>query len=248
MTDTINEDQTLIGSVNQEHQMLIQNLMQPGSDILQHISPERMHLLHAAVGISGEVGELEKAVWSIRAAGVYYDGHPAWFDPYLGHFGVDVKNLCEESGDILFYSGAYRQGLLVLTADTSDLPVCVLPPLDCVHAAFDHVVLLDQMYGRKVRKKEQLCNLISTMGATAGELLDVTKKCAIYNAPLAAEKALSALNNLEYTLRHMLCLLGFTEEQVRSGNITKLCKRYPAGYSNQAAMIRADKEGSANEQ
>jgi len=58
----------------------------PGSAIIADLTPEKAHLLHMAVGITGEAGELADA---IKKHVIY--GKP-----------LDVDNVVEEVGDALF--------------------------------------------------------------------------------------------------------------------------------------------------
>jgi NTP pyrophosphatase (non-canonical NTP hydrolase) len=77
-----------------------------------------------------------------------------------------------------------------------------------------------------------------------GELLDAVKKCWIYNKPLSPE----VIENLKeeagdalFYIQHLCNILGCTMQDLINGNIEKLCKRYPQGYSDKAALARADK-------
>jgi NTP pyrophosphatase (non-canonical NTP hydrolase) len=77
-----------------------------------------------------------------------------------------------------------------------------------------------------------------------GELLDAVKKCWIYNKPLSPE----VIENLKeeagdalFYIQHLCNILGCSMQDLINGNIDKLCKRYPQGYSDAAALARADK-------
>lgn len=240
-------------NVGAQHLALIRRLMQSGESILQHMTSSRMNLLHAAVGISGEVGELEKSVYAVRANTAFGDGYPSWFSPPYGleaALGFDMANKEEELGDILFYVGAYRDGLLVVQTDT---PTLAMPALDAAvdYADPAYAKMLEVSYNNwraeQRPKKMQVCNLISALSVVAAELLDVTKKYAVYNAPCPVERAWVLLNNLEHTLLYLIVTLGFSEAKIREANMAKLNKRYPKGYSNKAAAERADKREVGDE-
>ena len=62
-------------------------LAKDGAVIKQEITPEQANLLHMAVGVSGEAGELLDAVKK----------HVIYQKP------LDVENVKEELGDLLFY-------------------------------------------------------------------------------------------------------------------------------------------------
>lgn len=76
-----------------EHSILVSQLARPGQDILNELTPHKVAVLHAAIGIAGEAGELLDA---IKKAYLY--GQP-----------VNMQNVIEELGDIEFYLEAFRQ-------------------------------------------------------------------------------------------------------------------------------------------
>ena len=68
-------------------------LIKPGKDII--ITPESANLLHMAVGISGEAGELLDAIKK----------HVVYNKP------LDLENAIEELGDLEFYMEGLRQAI-----------------------------------------------------------------------------------------------------------------------------------------
>lgn len=74
---------------------MVAALAKPGAAIQASLTPERCHLLHMVLGISGEAGELLDAV---KKATIY--GKP-----------LDRENVVEELGDLEFYMESLRQGL-----------------------------------------------------------------------------------------------------------------------------------------
>lgn len=77
-----------------------------------------------------------------------------------------------------------------------------------------------------------------------GELLDAVKKMWIYNKPLSPEVVENIKEECGDALFYiqLICnVLGCTLQDLINGNIEKLCKRYPFGYSDAAAIARADK-------
>lgn len=77
------------------HPELVQALAKPGADIVATLTPNDAHLLHMAVGIAGEGGELLDAV---KKAAIYRKS-------------IDRENVIEELGDLEFYMEGLRQGL-----------------------------------------------------------------------------------------------------------------------------------------
>lgn len=75
--------------LNIEHSSMVTALAKSGEDIMNDLLPMKAHILHMAIGISGEVAELQEA---------------------LDSFPIDVGNVVEELGDAEFYLEGARQG------------------------------------------------------------------------------------------------------------------------------------------
>jgi NTP pyrophosphatase (non-canonical NTP hydrolase) len=69
------------------YQQFVNSIVKPGAEIVRQLTPQQAHLLHMAVGVSGEAGELLDAV---KKHCVYQKQ-------------IDLDNIKEEAGDILFY-------------------------------------------------------------------------------------------------------------------------------------------------
>lgn len=76
----------------------------------------------------------------------------------------------------------------------------------------------------------------------AGELLDAVKKCWAYDQDLDIENVLEECGDLLFYITAMLDTLGYDLEDAEKHNYDKLNKRYPNGFTNQAAKDRADKQ------
>ena len=90
----------------------VRKLSKPGSQILAELNPEDCHRLHMAVGISGEAGELLDAV---KKATIYRKP-------------LDIANIVEECGDLLFYISGILDSIGVdiesaIAANTSKLSI-----------------------------------------------------------------------------------------------------------------------------
>ena len=92
------------------HSELVANLAKSGEEIVATITPEQAHLLHMAVGISGEAGELLDAV---KKAVIYQKE-------------IDLENVIEELGDVEFYMEGLRQGLEISRDETVRLNISKL--------------------------------------------------------------------------------------------------------------------------
>lgn len=69
------------------YQQFVNSIIKPGDEIIRQLTPQQAHLLHMAVGVSGEAGELLDA---IKKHCVYQKA-------------MNMENVMEEAGDILFY-------------------------------------------------------------------------------------------------------------------------------------------------
>lgn len=79
----------------------------------------------------------------------------------------------------------------------------------------------------------------------AGELLDAFKKWVFYGKPLDVTNVVEELGDIEFYLEGIRQNLGITREQTLEANVNKLLAgknaRYADGYSDAAAIARADK-------
>lgn len=73
--------------MNPEYVAFVKSRCKPGKEIKGDLTASGAHLLHMAVGVSGEAGELLDA---IKKHAIYRKG-------------VDLENIAEELGDLLFY-------------------------------------------------------------------------------------------------------------------------------------------------
>lgn len=74
------------------YEEMVAALAKPGEDILATLTPTQAHLLHMAVGIAGEAGELLDAIKK----------HVVYNKP------LDMENVIEENGDLEFYLEGLR--------------------------------------------------------------------------------------------------------------------------------------------
>jgi len=81
--------------VQRSHSRLVSDLAKNGQHIITDLNPTKAHLLHMAVGLAGEVGEVIDA---LKRHSIY--GKP-----------LDRTNVIEELGDIEFYLEGIRAAL-----------------------------------------------------------------------------------------------------------------------------------------
>lgn len=75
----------------------------------------------------------------------------------------------------------------------------------------------------------------------SGEILDYAKKTWVYGKPLELGIIHEAVHLLDVYLDLYTDLLGTTRPWVRAMNVIKLKQRFPDGYTDAAALARADK-------
>jgi NTP pyrophosphatase (non-canonical NTP hydrolase) len=79
------------------------------------------------------------------------------------------------------------------------------------------------------------------LAGESAEVLDHMKKMWVYDKHIDREKVLEEMGDVLHYFT-MLCIkMDVSFADVIAGNITKLQKRYPDGFSKTAAIARADK-------
>lgn len=78
-----------------EYGAMVTALAKPGEDILSGLTPRKAHILHMAIGVAGEAGELLDAIKKYCIYGKR----------------LDLDNVTEELGDLEFYMEGLRQGI-----------------------------------------------------------------------------------------------------------------------------------------
>ena len=89
---------------------MVSVLAKDGKIIAEELTGEDAHLLHMAIGVSGEAGELLDAV---KKATIYRKP-------------LDRTNVIEELGDLEFYMEGLRQGLGISRAETFEANIAKL--------------------------------------------------------------------------------------------------------------------------
>lgn len=95
---------------NAAHAAMVHHLKKPGAAIQDQLSPTKVDLLHMAVGISGEAGELLDAV---KKHTVY-------------NKDINRENIVEELGDLEFYMEGLRQVLKISREETLEANITKL--------------------------------------------------------------------------------------------------------------------------
>ncbi len=77
----------------------------------------------------------------------------------------------------------------------------------------------------------------------AGELLDAIKKVWVYGKKVDRENIIEELGDINFYMTALQNLYSIADWEIIDHNAAKLEKRYPKGYTDQAAQERADKLG-----
>jgi len=86
---------------NIQHPEMVKGLAKSGAQIINDFTPDTAHILHMAIGIAGESGELASVIHS-----------------KFEFEAIDKKNVVEELGDLEFYLEGFRQGLGISRLET----------------------------------------------------------------------------------------------------------------------------------
>jgi len=190
----------------------VEDLAKDGEEILGEVTAENMHLLHMAIGMSGEVGELLDPIVLSED----------WAE-------FDRENMLEELGDYEFYLEGFRQGIGV----SRESIVCDLVfSADVDHSYLDHFEYVAGM----------LKACVLALSSYTASILDLVKKHVIYQQDFNQNSAIEYLKEIDYFLQMMRQALRLTRSDVLDFNMEKLMVRYSKGYSDQQAKDRADKE------
>lgn len=130
-------------------------------------------------------------------------------------YATGPSNTLEELGDIEFYFTALHNLLD--------------PPLTSPHASAD--------------SPRSYPNLLARLLYLSNELLDLSKKVWVYKQAFSSLKPffLSTLTDYGSELRQLYAHHQTSCEAIRELNTQKLRRRYPHGYTDIAAQLRADK-------
>lgn len=105
----------------------------------------------------------------------------------------------------------------------------------CKHIPAEGITITPMMY--------DLLHASLGVAGEAGELVDAVKKSFIYNKPLDIVNIKEELGDVLWYMALACRTLDLTFEDLMQENINKLSKRYPEAYSDEAAVLRADKAG-----
>ena len=98
---------------------------------------------------------------------------------------------------------------------------------------------------KKLKPTPLQCELLHAaigIAGEAGELLDAVRKHVFDGQPLDRENVIEELGDLCFYMEAAMQAVGVSREEIEQRNQAKLSKRYEAGYSDQQAQERKDKQ------
>ena len=124
-----------------QYRQFVRQLCKPGRDITAELTPSDAHLLHMAIGISGEAGEMLDAV---KKAAIY-------------RRQLDIANVREEAGDILFYLTGLLDALGIELQDviTENMEKLSLRYQSLSYSNAQAIARLDKDHGAEVATKDE---------------------------------------------------------------------------------------------
>ena len=87
-------------------------------------------------------------------------------------------------------------------------------------------------------KDRVLCNAVMGLCGESGEVIDLVKKHFFQGHELDRDKMAEELGDVAWYLAETCEVLGLNLSDVLEGNIAKLAKRYPDGFSSERSIHR----------
>lgn len=91
---------------------------------------------------------------------------------------------------------------------------------------------------KDLNKKDILINGVMGLCGESGEAIDIVKKHLAQGHELDREHLMKELGDIAWYLAETATALDVTLEEVLSGNIEKLKKRYPEGFDKERSILR----------
>lgn len=121
--------------------------------------------------------------------------------------------------------------------------------LTCAPTEANFREFVDYLFQMKREGADGFHHAATGLAGEAGEVLDHTKKHWVYGRDLDLEKVFEEMGDtIHYFMMLMIKLEEYTGQKISfatfiGNNMVKLRKRYPNGFTKEAAIARADKAG-----
>lgn len=94
----------------------------------------------------------------------------------------------------------------------------------------------------ELSEKDVLINGVMGLCGESGEAIDIVKKWLAQGHELDKTALVKELGDIAWYLAETAYILGIPLEEVLQGNIDKLSRRYPQGFSSENSQTRIHKE------
>lgn len=105
----------------------------------------------------------------------------------------------------------------------------------------DYEDFVDRLFQKRRSGEDGLLHAAIGIAGEAGEILDCVKKSWVYGKEIDRAHLIEELGDLIHYYQMLCLVLNIDADVPVENNIAKLKRRYPNGYSDQAAIARADK-------
>ena len=202
---------------NVTHAQLVSGLMKGPNEILGETTPQTIALVHAALGMAGEVGEVQQSLKAYRITKMKFPPGGRGNGPIreARHEIREARHeIVKELGDYEFYLQNLYQ-----------------------------VLGVERVFPQEGTGAGSVVRAIAELSIDTAYVVDTIKKCFAYNRTLNYERISARLIAIEVWLYHLRAAYCGYEDEVRHANIAKLLKRFPdAVFTNERAIGQADEE------
>lgn len=100
---------------------------------------------------------------------------------------------------------------------------------------------VDYLFSAKREGNDGFLHAAVGLSGESGEVLDHMKKMWVYDKPMDREKVLEEMGDTLHYFMQLCIKMDVEFADLFQNNYDKLRKRYPNGFSKEAAIARADK-------
>lgn len=97
---------------------------------------------------------------------------------------------------------------------------------------------------KPMSERDNLAHMAMGLSGESGEVLDLVKKHFAYGKTLDRAKVIEEMGDVLFYFCGLCMALGVSIDEVMENNQAKLSKRFPSGYTDNAAIARVDVQQS----
>lgn len=102
---------------------------------------------------------------------------------------------------------------------------------------------VSMLFQSRNKGTEGLLHAAVGLSGESGEVLDHIKKLWVYDRPLDREQVIEEMGDVFHYFTMLMIGMDVSLKEIMEGNVAKLIKRYPNGFSKSDAIARADQNG-----